>query len=130
SYAESGTTVAYFTGVLPIEYNTSEELRVKLWWVAATATSGSTRWSVAFEKLIPNGPINVDSESFAANQASNDPTNGTNGFINAVSLAFDNAEADGLQPGNAFRLRVQRQGSASGDDMSGEAQLMRVSMLQ
>lgn len=130
AYPDSGAAQsAYFTGVMPIDYDPTKNIRLKIWWVAETAVSGDVRWVGAFEKLNQNGP-NVDSDNFGPDNAVNDATNGTNGLINTTILTFDNAAADTVQPGNPFRLLARRQSNAGGDTMTGDAQIMRVALLQ
>jgi hypothetical protein len=130
AYQASGAAQSgYFTGVAPVDYDPSNNLRLKLWWVAETANSGDVRWVGAFEKLNQNGP-NVDSSNFGPDNAVNDPTNGTNGLINTTIMTFDNVAADDLQPGNPLRIFVRRQSNSGGDTMLGDAQIMRVAILQ
>ena len=128
-FADGVTETAYFTGVVPRSYVVTGPLRVKIFWVAATATTGSARWLAAVERLEGGGP-NVDSDNFPANQSDNSPTDGTNGVINSLIIPFTNAEADGIRPGNPFRLRIRRQGGAAGDTLTDIAQIMRVVLVQ
>lgn len=130
AYTDSGgPSDAYFTGVIPRNYVPDFPLRVKVWWAAATATAGDVRWNVGFEKLAPNS-VNIDTDSFAALKAKNEPTNATNGVINISTFNFDQAEADNIAPGNPFRLVVRRQRGAPGDTMVGDAQVLRVAVVQ
>jgi hypothetical protein len=130
AYADSGAAVVtYFTGIVPRSYVQSANLRVRVYWVAATATAGDTRWSAAFEKLVMSAP-NVDNDNFGTDKGVNSPTNATNGEINSTIIVFDNAEADLIAPGNPFRLRIRRQSGSPGDTMVGDAQLMRVVIVQ
>lgn len=130
AYANSGlTTISYFTGIVPRTYIPQENLRMMVFWVAATATAGDVRWSAAFENLVANGP-NVDSDNFGTDKGVNSPTSAVNGEINSTVINFDNAEADLIQPGNPFRLRLRRQSGSAGDTMIGDAQLMRVELVQ
>jgi hypothetical protein len=128
AYPNATAATAYFTGVVPRNYVTTGPLRAKIFWVAATATSGDVRWSVAFERLEPGGP-NVDSDNFGGNELVN-ATTAVNGEINAAIIPFTNVEADAIKPGNAFRIRVRRMGGAPGDTMTGDAQVMRVVIVQ
>jgi hypothetical protein len=128
AYPDSATSTAYFTGVAPRNYVVTGPLRAKVFWVAATATSGDVRWSVAFERLDTGGP-NVDSDNFGGNELVN-ATTAVNGEINLAVIPFTNAEADGIKAGNALRIRVRRMGSSPGDTMTGDAQVMRVVIVQ
>lgn len=128
AYPNAVTSTAYFTGVVPRNYVASGPLRAKVFWVAATATSGDVRWSVAVERLEPGGP-NVDSDNFGGNELINSTT-AVNGEINLAVIDFTNAEADGINAGNALRIRVRRMGSSPGDTMTGDAQVMRVVLVQ
>ncbi len=127
-YADGAVETVYFTGVVPRSYVAMGPLRAKIFWVAATATSGDVRWALAFERLEPGGP-NVDSDNFGDNEVINSTT-AVNGEINVALISFTNAEADAIKPGNAFRIRVRRMGGAAGDTMLGAAQAMRVVLVQ
>lgn len=128
AYPNAVIASAYFTSAVPRNYVPSGPLRAKIFWVAATATSGDVRWSVAIERLEPGGP-NVDSDNFGGNELINSTT-AINGEINLAIISFTNAEADGIKAGNAMRIRVRRMGGAPGDTMTGDAQVMRVVIVQ
>lgn len=129
AYTDSGgSSDAYFTGVIPRNYVPEFPLRVKIWWVAATATTGDVRWNTGFEKLGPGQ--NVDATTFGTLKAKNETCAPVNGDITVSTFNFDQAEADSIAPGNPFRLVVRRQRGATGDNMTGDAQVLRVAVVQ
>ena len=130
AYQKGGAVrFGYFTGVMDNAYDPQQVARLKIHWVAATAVAGDVRWTASFEKLAINGP-NVDNLNFGAAQADNSTTNPVNGIISVMVRPLSNADLDTIQPGNPFRLRVGRQSTAPGDTMAGDAQLMRVGLVQ
>ena len=53
---------------------------------------------------------------------------GTSGIDTYTTLAFTNSQIAGLLAGEAFRLRIRRNGANAGDTMTGNAQLIRVEL--
>ncbi len=126
AYALGSIQRALFHGVMPADYS-GGQLTTRLDWVAATATSGNVRWEVQFERLNAGG-IDIDTNGFATAQLANATAPGVSGVIARASIIFPNAQADGIPPGQASRLRVTRAGGT--DTMLGDAQLLRVSIVQ
>jgi hypothetical protein len=117
---------AIFGGMLPRNYS-GNGITLTLVWMAASATSGNARWLCDWERL-QNNTTNAGSDAFdgADAQAVNSAAPGTSGIVTYQTLAFTNAQIGGLMAGEAFRLRVKRNGSNGGDTMTGNAQLLRV----
>ncbi len=104
-------------------------LTVEIHWVAKTATTGDVKWDVAFETLADAGQ-DIDSDSFATVQSSTDTTDGTSGKITVSSIAFTQAQADAIAKGDVYRLKLTRDANAGGDTLSGDAEVLRVSIKQ
>lgn len=116
---------AVFTGILPRRYG-GGGLTVYLHWTATSATSGATRWEVAFEAI---SGLDIDADSFAATQSAGGTANGTSGIETVTTVAFtDGAQMDSVAAGGAFRLKVTRDanGTTGTDDMTGDAELLAV----
>jgi hypothetical protein len=119
---------AIFLGVLQTSY-TGGGLAVYVHWAAATATSGTIGWDVAFER-IGDGSQDLDSDGFATAQTITATTvPGTSGHVDITNvLCTDGANIDSLAAGEAFRLRVRR--DVSNDTAAGDAQLIAVAVVE
>jgi hypothetical protein len=110
---------------MPLSYTAGSGVLVKIYWVAATAIAGDVIWAAAFEN--DANPNNILTDSFAAIQtapASTAP--GVLGNVQVATVTFTSAQIDAIVAGNPLRLFVQRTGTAVGDTMVGDAQLVRV----
>lgn len=101
-----------------------EDIKVDIEWVAKTATTGGVTWGVEFERNTPGGN-DIDSDSFAAQQTGNSTTAGNSGVITRTTITLTQAQADGLIAGDYFRMRFERVTGDGGDNMSGDAQILR-----
>src|SRR5262245_59272143 len=97
---------AIFTGVLPRHYS-GGGITVYLHWAAASATSGTIGWDVAFER-IGAAQQDLDADGFASAQTVTAATvDGTSGNVSITNVAVSNgANMDSIAVGEAFRLRV------------------------
>jgi len=118
----------YFEGVLPRNY-AGGGVTIALHWLAASATSGSVVWGASMERH-DEASLDLDADSFAAevlSAASGAP--GTTGMLRIASIALTNgAQMDNLAAGESFRLQIARKPADAGDDMAGDAQLLKVEM--
>ena len=116
---------AYFAGVMPRHY-AAGGVDVNLVWLADTATTGNTKWNVAFERH-QGDTTDLDTDSFAAAQTVTVGTNATAGAPNYDTVSFtDGAQMDSVAAGESFRLSIARDADDAGDTMVGDAQLIRV----
>jgi hypothetical protein len=114
----------YFPGILPSNY-AGGDLDVAIHWMATSATSGSTRWSIQFERLEAGGPDldTTDFQTAAGVTSAADATSGKLSVATAAVTAHDSAVA-----GDAFRLSVQRDVSHTDDNMTGDAEILTVEL--
>lgn len=118
---------AVFGGVLPTSY-AGGGVTCDLWVAFTSATTGTVRFQVAFERDDVSS-VDLDSDSFAAFQSAGGSVPGTSGQLILISIPFtDGAQMDGLLAGEAFRLKVRRDadGTSGTDDVTTDAELFRV----
>lgn len=117
---------AIFTGVLPRNY-AGGGITVYLHWAAATATTGTIGWDVAFER-IGDGSQDLDADSFATAAVVTAATvPGTSGLVDITNVAITNgANIDSIAVGELFRLRIRR--NVATDTAAGDAELLAVEL--
>jgi len=112
---------AIFVGVIPEGASLGSGLKVRIRWMATTATSGVVRWGAQFMNL----NTDCDSDSFDTATEGNTTTNATSGTPNTTELTVTNI--DGLAAGDFFRLKIYReQSDTANDTMTGDAELIAV----
>lgn len=111
---------AVFVGTIPDGAVLTSGLVVRLWWMAASATSGNVRWQVQVEA---DGTDN-DADSFDAATAATAAANGTSGIETVTDITA--TAIDSLTAGKRFRLKVARVAADAADTMTGDAQLIAV----
>jgi hypothetical protein len=127
AFGDATVREAWFTSILPRHY-AGGGMTVRLYWMAATATTGNVRWQAAFERLAAAAQ-DIDATGFASFKLADFAAPGTSGQIAQSEIAFTNgAEIDSLAVGELFRLSVQRVGNSGLDTMVGNAQLLRVEL--
>lgn len=112
-----------FESAMSNDYNGTSSILVDLQWAGATAIAGDVKWNVQFERL-DEGGSDLDVDDFAAIQTVTEATEGTSGELTYTGITFTNAQADGIQANEAYRLRVIRDATDVADDMVGDAQLL------
>lgn len=116
----------YFSAVLPRHY-TGSGITVYLHWAAATATTGTIGWDVAFER-IGAAQQDLDADGFATAQTVTAATvDGTSGNVSITNVAVsDGANVDSVAVGEYFRLRIRR--DVATDTAAGDASLVAVEL--
>lgn len=118
-----------FEGVLPANYG-GGGLTVRLVWLAATATSGNVVWNAQIERH-QDDVDDLDADTLAAAQAVTAAAASASGEPSYDNITFTNgAQMDSLAAGESFRLRITRDADNGSDTMSGDAQLLRVILLE
>lgn len=117
---------AIFSDVLPVAY-AGGGLTVDVYFAAASATSGTIGWDVAFERIDASS-LDIDADSFGTAKTITAATvPGTSGQILKTSATFATGspdDMDNLAAGEAFRLRIRR--DVANDTATGDAQILRV----
>jgi len=117
---------AVFGAVMPRNYAGTTGVTVSLVWLASTATADNVIWDVSFERH-QDDTTDLDSDSFAAVQSATAATASASGEPQYTDIAFtDGAEMDSVAAGESFRLKVNRDANNGSDNMTGDAELLRV----
>lgn len=124
AFDDSAAENVLFSSIFPANYN-GGDISVNIDWVAETATTGGVTWGIEFERNAPAG-TDIDADSFAAQQAETSTTSGTSGIITRTTITLTQAEADAIAALDSYRMRLQRIVGDVGDDMTGDAQVLRI----
>ena len=112
---------AVFVGVIPEGASLGSGLKVRIHWMATSATSGNCRWGVQFEKA----GTDLDSDSFDTATEAHSATSATSGIETVTEITA--TAIDSLAAGDRFRLKVYRDSSdTTNDTMTGDAELIAV----
>jgi hypothetical protein len=116
---------AIFSGVIPDYANLASGLKVRLAWMATTATSGNVRWGAQLMRC----NTDLDADSFDTATLVTSAANGTSGIVTTTSITL--TTIDSVAVGESYRLRISRVGSdATNDTMTGDAELITVEVQQ
>lgn len=111
----------FWVDVMPHWANLADGLKVTVFFMATSATSGNVRWGVKFERM----NTDEDSDSFDTATENHGATNGTSGIINSVSITC--TTIDSIAAGDPFRMWVYRDASdTTNDTVTGDAELVAV----
>lgn len=113
---------AVFVGIMPEGAALGSGLKVRLHWMATSATSGTCRWGVQIERM----NTDLDADSFDTAATAGTATNATSGILTVTEITV--TTIDSLAAGEPFRLKVYRDadGTSGTDDMTGDAELVVV----
>lgn len=124
-FDDSTDESAVFGGVLPSNY-AGGGLTVTLVWMATSATTGDVVWNVDIERH-EDDAFDIDSDGFVGANAATGTTASASGEQQYTSITFtDGADMDSLAAGESFRLKVTRDANNGSDNLSGDAELLRV----
>lgn len=114
----------YFTGRVPQGTSFTGGLTVYVQWAAATATTGTIGWDVAFERIVAAG-LDIDSDSFGTAKTITAATvSGTSGITSTTSVNFASGDLPAsFAEGDMYRIRIRR--DVANDTATGDAQLVQ-----
>ena len=110
----------YFLDVAPEGSTFTTPPKVRIFWAAATATSGDAMWEASLERM----NTDMDADSFDTAATATTTTNATSGIPNVTEITL--SATDSIAAGEMFRLRIRRLGTNGADTMTGDAQLICV----
>lgn len=130
-FNDAADECSYFGGVLSPDY-AGGGLTFTIYWMATSATTGATGWLLAIGAH-PDDALDLDSDSFAADNSVSATTATATGEVDYATIAFtDGADMDSLAAGESYRARLCRDGDGSvvTDDMTGDAELYKLAFVE
>ena len=116
-----GEAVRIFTGgVMPEGASLGSGLKVRIHWLATSATSGDVKWGARFEAMTTD----LDSDSFDTETTGTGTANGTSGVETVTEITC--TTIDSVAAGGMYRLRIARKPSDGSDTMTGDAEIVAV----
>jgi hypothetical protein len=111
---------AVFVSIIPEAASLGSGLKIRLHWMATTATSGNVVWDVSLERMTTD----LDSDSFDTIASGTAAANGTSGILTVTEITL--TTIDSVTAGDGFRLKVTRDANNASDTMTGDAELVAV----
>jgi len=111
-----------FVSVLPEAAVVSSGLKVRIHWMATSATSGNCRWGAQFADLSDQ---DIDSYAFDTATEVSTATSGTSGNVTVTEITC--TSIDSITAGKPYAIKVYRDSSdTTNDTMTGDAELIAV----
>jgi hypothetical protein len=111
-----------WVGVMPEAASLGSGLKVRIHWMATSATSGDVVWGAQIERM----NTDLDSDSYDTAATATSTTNGTSGIATVTEITI--TTIDSVAAGELFRLRVYRDADSGSDTMTGDAELVAVEL--
>jgi hypothetical protein len=117
-----------FVSVLPEAAVTTDGLKVRLFWTPSTSTTtNAVVWGASIQRIDTATDLDVD--SFGSTVTASGSASGTAGVPTIVEITMTGTSAlDSLVAGDAFRLKISRDGTAVADDLADDAELVAVEL--
>ena len=111
---------AVFVSIIPEAASLGSGLKIRLHWMATTATSGNVVWDVSLERM----NTDLDADSFATIASGTAAANGTSGILTVTEITL--TTIDSVTAGDGYRLKVTRDANNASDTMTNDAELVAV----
>jgi hypothetical protein len=111
---------AVFVSIMPEGASLGSGLKIRLHWMATTATSGNVVWDVSLERMTTD----LDTDSFDTIASGTAAASGTSGILTVTEITL--TTIDSVTAGDGFRLKVTRDANNASDTMTGDAELVAV----
>lgn len=123
------TTIEYADFLVNLRGYDGGGLTLVLEWMATSATSGDVVWGAAIRRLGEDAEDVDTSHSYDFNDATATTTASASGETKYTTITFsDGADMDSLSEGETGLLRIRRNASSGSDTLSGDAELLRVTL--
>jgi hypothetical protein len=109
---------AVFVGIIPEAASLGSGLKIRLHWMATTATSGNVVWDVSLERMT-TGLVSDSFDTIASGTAA---ANGTSGILTVTEITL--TTIDSVTAGDGYRLKVTRDANNASDTMTVDAELV------
>ena len=109
---------AVFVSIIPEAASLGSGLKIRLHWMATTATSGDVVWDVSLERMTTD----LDSDSFDTIASGTAAASGTSGILTVTEITL--TTIDSVTAGDGYRLKITRDADNGSDSMSGDAELV------
>jgi hypothetical protein len=109
---------AVFVSIIPEGASLGSGLKIRLHWMATTATSGDVVWDVSLERMTTD----LDSDSFDTIASGTAAASGTSGILTVTEITL--TTIDSVTAGDGYRLKITRDADNGSDSMSGDAELV------
>jgi len=128
AWAFDAATVEYMDFLCKLVGYGGGGLTFTLPWMAASATTGNTIWSIAIRRIQDDAEDLDTSQTYDFNNSSAVAAASASGEVSYDPVTFTNgADMDSWADGELAIVRVRRFASDSGDTMAGDAQLLDIS---
>ena len=97
---------------------------VTIIWSVTTATTGTAQFDVSWERMDDEG-LDLDADSFATAVSGTGTAPATDGALQYTTVSFGSGQLDGIQPNEAFRLKVARNNTV-GSNIAADCEVRRV----
>lgn len=116
---------ADFRDVMPQHYG-GGGLTCRIYWGAATATTGNVVWNMAFRSIEDDAEDIDTSHTYTANTVTDAAPTAAGEYTAAVITFTDGADMDNVGAGDLYILRLTRDADNASDTMAGDAQVVAV----
>jgi hypothetical protein len=113
-----------FIGIVPESAVVSSGILVRIFWLAASATSGAVQWGVAVDAMTAGSNPTSDSFDTAVTNSPGTSAPATNGVIALSTITLTSIDSIGI--GDGYRLKLYRDAASGNDTMTGDAQVVAV----
>ena len=119
-FDSSTEEAACWVGIMPEGASLGSGLKVRIHWLATSATSSDVKWGASFEAMTTD----LDSDSFDTETTGTGTANGTSGIETVTEIAC--TTIDSIAAGGMYRLKIARKAADGADTMTGDAELIGV----
>lgn len=132
AFDDSTDETVYFDNQIAHDRDFGGGYALKIYFIMASATSGSVRWQAAFEAVTPGDATDLDATtSFDTASSVGVTVPGTAGYLTVASLSFE-FNIDGFEYPDYLRISINRDadGTSGTDDAAGDAYVLAVELYE